>query len=215
MENKRLFHQIIIPALLISACGAYTSVDVAADAETNFNRSYSFAWLPDSNGSNAQPYNNEVVRNNIRNYFSKSFALRGYRLELDTPDLLMNVTIINIRKVGEFTYVRHPMSYYYGPYYFGSIYYHPYHFDCYYRHRFVYIFQPPPVYIRESVDYVESTITLNIINRKSQKTIWTATAKGDIYDPDYFKKDIHPAVEAIMKKFPVPPIDSRNYKDDI
>ena len=64
-------------------------------------------------------------------------------------------------------------------------------------------------YCKETINYVEGSITFNVIDRKDSKLVWSGTAKGDIYDPAYINRNIHPAVEAIMEKFPLAPIDSK------
>jgi hypothetical protein len=50
---------------------------------------------------------------------------------------------------------------------------------------------------------------LNVFDRATNKLIWSGTAKKDIYDPAYVKKDIHPAVDKIMKEYPVRPLNER------
>ena len=33
--------------------------------------------------------------------------------------------------------------------------------------------------------------------------VWSGSAEGDIYDPSYIHYHVHPAIDRIMKKFPV------------
>ena len=69
-------------------------------------------------------------------------------------------------------------------------------------------------YCKETIRYVEGSITLNVIDRKSNKLVWAGTAKGDIYDAAYINRNIHPAVEAIMKKFPVKAIENKGKRSE-
>jgi hypothetical protein len=52
------------------------------------------------------------------------------------------------------------------------------------------------------------------VDRKLNRLVWSGTAKGDIYDPEYIDKDIHPAVLRIMKKFPVKEIKEKEKKTE-
>ncbi len=139
-------------------------------------------------------------------------ATRGYTTDLDTPDVLLQVTIVNKKQEKEIRYPVRPRPFYYCNYYYCSVYYSPYHYDYYYKHYSNYCYGMG--YCKETLKYVEGSITLNVIDRKSNKLIWAGTAKGDIYDPAYINRSIHPAVEAIMKKFPVKVIENRSKKSE-
>mgnify|MGYP003425293804 FL=1 len=62
--------------------------------------------------------------------------------------------------------------------------------------------------------YVKGTITINMYDRKLKKLVWTGSAEGDIYDPRYIQFDVHPAIDRIMKKFPVKSVEPRG-KDEL
>ena len=59
---------------------------------------------------------------------------------------------------------------------------------------------------------MKGAITLNFIDRKNKKLIWTGTAEGDIYDPGMINKDLHPAVHRILDEYPVKPLLKRTHK---
>jgi len=186
----------------------YHDISANSDINTDFSKYRTFAWLPDQMDTTDLPYNNEIIRNNIRNYFGQSFAERGYKIELDSPDVLLRVMITNKKKEQLISYSPNPYPYYYCNYYFGSSYYSPYNFDYYYRYHNDYCY--PPQYFTEKQEYIEGAIILNVIDRKKNKLVWSGAAKGDIYDPSYINANIHPAVEAIMKKYPVKPITNKS-----
>ena len=199
-------YTIVLLTLIILAfirCEIYTEISSSADVNTDFSKYKTFAWLPDKTDSTNQPYNNEVIRNNIRNYFGQCFAERGYTVDLEKPDLLLRVIIANTKKEKEYVLSPYPWSNYYCNYYYGSIYYFPYDFNYYYRYPSAYCY--PNDDFTQKYEYIEGSITLNVIDRNQNKMVWSGTARGDIYDPSYFDENIHPAVEAIMKKYPVKP----------
>ena len=132
----------------------------------------------------------------IQSIFPNTNRLPGFRMILEK----------------EVYYPVHPRPYYYCQYYYCSRYYSPYPYDYYYRHSPYYCYATG--YCKEKLQYVEGSITLNVIDRTQNKLIWAGTAKGDIYDPEYINEDIHPAVKRIMKNFPVKPIDKKNKNTD-
>ena len=214
IKNKKglLITAILIAGsviIAITGCDVYSHISAVADDSVDFSKYRTFAWLPDKTDTSSQPYNNEIIRNNIRNYFGQSFAQRGYKVHLDTPDVLLQIVIANKKKQDvvvspsypyAYPYV-YPAPYYYHRYYYGSPYHFPYSYNYYYRYHPVYVY--PPSYNTQMVNYVEGSITLNVFDRKKNKLVWTGTAKGDIYDPAYINQSIHPAVEAIMRRYPV------------
>lgn len=211
--KKKIHHLLILTLFMINGCGTYTDIFTSADAETDFSKYQTFAWLPDQADSINLPHNNEIIRNNIRNYFGHAFAERGYKVNLDTPDVLLKILIVNRQKEKLVLYDTYPLPYYYRRYYYGSIYHFPYHFDYYYRNHTTYCY--PPECTIQKIEYLESSITLNVIDRKKNKLVWSGTAMGDIYDPDYINRNIHPAVEAIMKKYPVKEITKTKKTDRV
>jgi hypothetical protein len=202
--------------LIFSSCSTYTKVHSDYDRSTDFSNYKSFAWLPDKADTTNSPYNNEIIRNNIRNYFGKCMSDRGYAFNAEAPDMLMQLVITNAKKTVERTYNPRPSIYYYRPYYFGSVYYQPYHGGYFYRYYPEYYYTPSllaqGVTTTQAIDYVNGAITLNLIDRKQNKLVWAGTAEGDIYDPSVISKDLHPAVHRILAQYPVKPFADRKHR---
>lgn len=199
----------IFPVILfLAACNAYPVITSTVDSSADFSLYRTFAWLPDKGDTNNRPYNNEIIRNNTRNYFAQSFSARGYSVDLELPDLLLEVSVKNKPGESRIVCVPYPPNYYYNRYYYGSIYYYPYPWNFYYRYYASY----PAVVCGPGPSYIEGGITLNVFDRVTNKLVWSGTASGDIYDPGYISRSIHPAVEAIMKKYPVKMVSPRRAK---
>lgn len=202
-KSKYFYVHILVVIILsiLSGCRIYSNISSIADVDTDFSKFKTFAWLPDKPDTANLPYNNEIIRNNIRNYVGQEFAARGYSVNLDTPDILLKIEINDELKEKGFIVSPFPDPYYYCNYYYGSIYYFPYPYEYYYHNYNTYCY--PPDYFIQNIEYVESSITLNIIDRIKNKLVWSGTARGNIYDEKYINKNIHPAIVAIMKKYPV------------
>ncbi len=208
---KHTFFMLVAITLIESGCSTYTKVYSDYDHSTNFTTYKTFAWLPDKADTINTPYNNEIIRNNIKNYFGQCMSDRGYSFDAENPDVLMELVIINAKR--EKALPSYSSIYYYKPYYYGSYYYHPYPFAYYYRYYPSYAYSSVIGYPNtQKVENIKGSITLNFIDRKSKKLIWTGTAEGDIYDPAVIEKDLHPAVHSILEKYPVRPLVVRSHK---
>lgn len=203
----------VLIVILIGCSTTYNTVSSDYDRSVDFAQYKTFAWLPDKADTTTTRYNNEIIRNNIRNYFGQCMSDRGYSSDLENPDLLMQVVITNAKK--ERTITSYPSSYYYSPYYYGSHYYSPYRFGYYYNYypSYSYGYSRFPGYsTTQKQEYVNGSITLNLIDRKANKLVWSGTAEGDIYDPSHISHDLHPAIHSILNEYPVKPLLNRSHK---
>lgn len=190
--------------LLVIRCGTYTNVYSNYDKSIDFSQYKTFAWAPDSGvvvPKDFEAYDNDIVRNNAKNYITHSLSHRGFLVNTDSPDLVLNLVLLNEKRERIVTYHTYPYSGYY--------FYNPYYFPYYYpRYRYYTWFGWGPPYFEDqrttvTKTYVKGTITINMYDRKLKKLIWTGSAEGDIYDPKYIQYDVHPAIDRIMKKFPI------------
>jgi hypothetical protein len=190
---KKLFPAFLFISFLLAGCETYFDVVSYYDRDTDFARYRTFAWLPDKDTSNSE-YSNDIIRNNTRNYICHAMAERGYRLNLDTPDVLLELVLKEEKKVESvLTPTYH--QWYYNPYYY------PYPSPWFYRSPYYYDYGV--TYMREQREFTESSITLNAIDRRKNQLVWTASAEADLYDPQYYGENMHPAIYAIMERYPV------------
>ena len=203
----------IFIVMLVGCSTTYNAVSSDYDKSVDFTKYKTFAWLPDKADTSNTPYNNEIIRNNIRNYFGLCMSDRAYTFDAENPDLLMQLVITNTKK--ERVISSYPSSYYYRPYYYGSHYYSPYSYGYHYRnystYRYGYSGYPGYSTIQKE-KYVNGSITLNLIDRKANKLVWSGIAEGDIYDPTQISSDLHPAVHSILDEYPVKPLLKRSHK---
>ncbi|XVJ65086.1 MAG: DUF4136 domain-containing protein [Lacibacter sp.] len=172
-KNKWITASILILIVMLVGCSTtYNAVSSDYDRSVDFTKYKTFAWLPDKSDTNYTRYNNEIIRNNIRNYFGQCISDRGYTFDAESPDLLLQLVITNAKK--ERVVTSYPSSYYYSPYYYGSHYYSPYRFGYYYNYYPSYGYG----YSRfsgnsttQKQEYVNGAITLNLIDRKENKLV--------------------------------------------
>jgi hypothetical protein len=185
---------------MVYGCGIYMTVYSDYDRSVDFNKYKTFAWLPDRVTSNSE-LNNQIIRNNTRTYFTYELARRDYRIDIDSPDVFLDLIIKSEKK--ELTYMNRIYTPIPGWYQCN-----PYYQECppQYYYRYSYNYDYTVFYSVQKVDYWESSITLNIIDRKNNKLVWMGTAKGDLYDPAFLGENLHPLVYRILQKYPVKPV---------
>ena len=129
--KKILWISTSILIVMLVSCSTYSKVYSDSEKSADFTQYKTFAWLPDKADTANTPYSNEIIRNNIRNYFGQCMSDRGYSFDSENPDVLMQLVITNSKK--ERIVPSYSSLYYYRPYFYGSYYYNPYPFAYYYR----------------------------------------------------------------------------------
>lgn len=206
-----------ILAVLISGCSTYDNVASTYDETIDFSKYKTYAWLNTHKSDTTTYYSNDIIENNAKNYVDHELADRGYSVNLEEPDLLLELVLINEKKQETVTnpyncdnntfynYSYNP-SYNNNPY-FNNPYYNNYNYYYYQQYHQPYNVSNCDYSIcntSQVVEYTKGTITINIIDRKLNKLVWTGSAEGDIYDPSFLQSEIHPAVEKILEQYPVP-----------
>ena len=92
----------IFIVMLVGCSTTYNAVSSDYDKSVDFTKYKTFSWLPDKADTINSPYNNAIIRNNIRNYFGLCMSDRGYSFDAENPDLLMQLVITNTKKKGSF-----------------------------------------------------------------------------------------------------------------
>lgn len=188
-----------------NAC-IYKPVSVTYNKETDFKNFKTFAWIPESD-TIQKTYKNDLVKNITMNYINHCMMLRGYKVDTLNPDLLLDLKLLDEKKKIISPYVTgYPfdgiVGYSYP--YFGYYYYpYPYHYT--YGGWYTPYWNTGTY----TTTYTERTINLNIIDRKNKQAVWSGTTVGDIYDPKFLNKFIHPGIHRMLKKYPVKPVVRR------
>jgi len=206
--------------LCLVKCRVYNDIYSEYDHSTDFSQYKTFAWLPDSgiaarkDSFRNTAYDNDVIRNNAKNYINHQLVDRGLSIHVDKPDAVFQLILLNEKKqriVTDFP------AYYPGPYYYGAYRHFPYYYDgrtyypyyyLYYDYYTYYGWGCANFYCNNDVftykqTYVKGTITINMFDRKQKKLLWTASAEGNIYDPSIIKEEVDPAVRKLMRTFPI------------
>jgi len=200
----------LVTGFVLAGCGGiYQLINSDYDRSVNFSSYKTYAWLNNHIPHAPTPYDNEIIENNIKNYVDHELSDRNYSANTTAPDLLFELVLNNQKKKRTTTTPVYSTPQVYPAYPPNSYRYNNpnnYRWNPYGYNNNNYV--RPSYQISNRVtttEFNESTITINVFDRVSNKMIWTGSAKGDVYDNQYIQSSIHPAVDAILKQYPVRP----------
>jgi hypothetical protein len=218
MKTTKIYARLfLIAAIALSGCAIlYNETYSNYDKSVDFTKYKTYAWLNSHKPHEPTPYENDVIENNAKSYVDHEFKDRGYVIDTVKPDVLMELVLKSEKKTEEvltsnpynytnYTFNNYPYNHRYNDnLYYSNPYYNLYPFYNYSRPYSYYT-----GYNTVTREYTQSTITINVIDRASNMLVWTGSAEGDIYDPAYLKDEIHPAVDKILKQYPIKPIKKK------
>ena len=189
MKNH-LSRWMFLPALLLFIVGCGPAAHVEKDQAFNFSNYKTFAWVDkDGEGRKDRNNNNDIAESNIRAAVSKELNRAGWSETNRRPDLLLSYDVLVERSTVQSS---DPM--YTQPFY--RTFYSPY-----YRRYFIVNYPSQFVgYDRSERTIKEGTITINMIDAQSGRTVWQGWATDEVTNRNMSQKEIDAAVRSIFKK---------------
>lgn len=180
---------LVLPVLLVVSCAtpAYVEKDEAAD----FSRYKSFAWVDNSN-KDAKGRQNELLKKNVQEAVNLKLEKEGWKEDRNSPDVLLSYDMLVERTTRE---SRDPV--YSQP--FSRIFYNPY------TRRYGRIWYPSTFmgYDSNSFSVREGTLTITMLDARSEKTIWQGWTTDEVRSRNVTKKEVQKSVQNIFRKFDV------------
>lgn len=216
LNSKYLSEGLIASGILLivlNSCSqkVYKDIQSNYDRSANFKQYKTFAWLPDKDSADAKTIFG-MMRNNAVNYFTHCMGERGYKANIDSPDVLLELVVKSETKELEDPTLPKPFSTttvttYANPYLHPLS--NPFKFNKPFTYKY---FNYPPEKQQPKETYIKNSITLNVIDRAQQKIVWTGTANADLYDTAYLQMNLHPVVYDILEQYPVKSYNSHRNK---
>ena len=213
--NTKYYFKVLITSsifiVVMNSCSRkiYKDIQSSYDKSANFKQYKSFAWLPDKDSAEAKTIYG-VMRNNTVNYFTHCMGERGYITNMENPDVLLELVIkseTKEKKDPSLPYSTTTVTTYANPFL------HPLSNPFKYNKPFTYkYFNYPLSELLPKETYLKNSIRLNVIDRITQKVVWTGIATADLYDSAYLKMNLHPVVYDILEQYPVKPYHKHRSK---
>jgi hypothetical protein len=178
--------------LLLAGCG--TTAHFEKDDTVDFRDYNSFAWLDkDGEGKADRNRTNDLTEQKIRDAVSAEMKrTAGWREVKHRPDVLLSYDVLVERTTKE---ISSPV--YSRPW--SRVIFNPY------TRRYTTIYYPSQFmgYDRDERPIREGTVTITMIDARTDKTIWQGWTTEELNNRNMSSKEIQAAVRSIFKKFDV------------
>ena len=190
-KMTRLFGSITIAVFLFASCSP--SAHIEKDDSINFRNYKTFSWI-DSDGTGLNDHNrkNDIEEKKIREAVNNELMKQGWVEVKKNPDLFLSYDVLLEKNAN-------PKS--------EAVYSDPYTRTFYntYTRRWINVYYPSRFlgYDRYEVTVKERTVTITMIDAKSDLTVWQGWTTSEINNRNITSKEIQKAVNSIFKKFDV------------
>lgn len=192
MKNLKLWGMFSTFILVLSSCG--TTAHIEKDDTVDLGRYKTFAWVDrDGEGRNDRNKNNDLTEQRIRDAVNKELEKSaGWREVKNRPDVLLSYDVLVERGTKETTnpvYTRPESRLVYNPY----------------TRRYATIYYPSQLagYERDERTIREGTVTISMIDAKTDKTVWQGWTTDEVNSRNLTSKEIQNSVKSIFRKFDV------------
>ena len=167
--------------------GCAGSAHIEKDETVNFSKYKTFTWLHGDEGKLENQ--SDLAESKIRAAVTKEFEKIGWRESKNRPDVILDYDVLVERSSKA---QKDPV--YSQPY--SRLIYNPY------TRRYATIYYPSQFMGYESYEKVirEGTVTVTMIDAKTDKTVWQGWTTGEVNSKNLTNKEIQKAVASIFKR---------------
>lgn len=192
MQNLlKTLSMVAVSGLVLAGCASVAHVE--KDKSVDLNDYHSFAWVDTRQSQNdtAKTKVSDLTERNIREAVNEELAKAGWT-QSKKPDVLLTYDLLVERTVKEANnpvYSQPLTRYYFNPY----------------TRRYVPVYYPSQFlgYDRDERRVREGTITVRMIDSKTDKTIWQGWATDEVSSRNLTGKEIRNGIKSIFRKFDV------------
>ena len=188
MKNLKWLLGSLAALLILAGCASTAHIEKADDAD--FSRYKSYAWLAKDENGNERELN--LTEQKIKAAVDKELGKAGWRQSKNSPDVILNYDVLVERNIEE---VSRPV--YSQPY--TRLVWNPY------TRRYATIYYPSQFmgYDRENRPVREGTVTITMIDSKTDRAVWQGWTTGIVNGRNLSSKEIENSVRSIFRKFDI------------
>ena len=180
---------LAVAAVIFTGCG--TTAHIEKDKTADFSKYKTYTWMPNDD-KKAVNHQNDIAESNIRTSVDEQLQKNGFRQVQNNPDLLLSYDLMV-----EKTTRQQSDPVYSQPY--SRLYYNPYTG----RYRSIYFPSQFVGYDNITTPVKEGTVTIRMIDSKTDKTIWQGWTTDELNGSHLSSKEIDRNVKSIFKKFDI------------
>ena len=189
-KNLKLWSGYLAFVFLLASCSSTAHIE--KDDNADFSRYKTFAWVDkDGEGRNDRNKNNDLTEFKIREAVNKELVKSaGWKEVKNRPDVLLTYDVLVEKGIKE---SNNPV--YSRPY--SRMVYNPY------TRRYTTVYYPSQFmgYERDERSIREGTITISMIDTKTDKTVWQGWTTDEVNSKNLTSREIQNSVRSIFKKF--------------
>jgi hypothetical protein len=190
-KNLKWWLGSVVASLMLAGCAATAHVE--KDDNVDFSHYKTFAWVDKDGQKGDRNKTNDLMENKIREAVSKELEKSSdWRESKNRPDVLLTYDVLVERNIKETNNPVYSRSY-------TRLVYNPY------TRRYSTIYYPSEFmgYDRDQYPVREGTVTISMIDAKTDRTVWQGWTTDEIDGRHLSNKEIQSAVKSIFKKFDV------------
>jgi outer membrane murein-binding lipoprotein Lpp len=191
MRFLKTFSAAVLSGLLLAGCASVAHIE--KDETVNLSSYSSFAWVDtkENKDDSAKTEVSDLAERQIKEMVNSELAKAGWK-ESKKPDVFLTYDVLvekGIREQNNPVYSRSQTRYFYNPY----------------ARRWVQVYYPSQFlgYNREQEQVREGTITISLVDAKTDKTIWQGWTTGQVNSRNLTSKEIQAGIKSIFRKFDV------------
>lgn len=188
MRLMKLLSVAALSGLLLAGCASAAYVE--KDEKVNLNHYHSYAWVEDKDAKNDSAVTkvSDLTERTIKKAVDEQLAKTGWR-ESKRPDVLLTYEVSvekGVRDQNNPVYSEPFTRWYYNPY----------------SRRYISVYYPSQFmgYDRDPQQVREGTITISMIDAKTDKTVWQGWTTNEVNSKNLTSKEIQSAVKNIFRK---------------
>jgi hypothetical protein len=192
MRILKLLSALTLSGLLLAGCASVAHVE--KDDSVNFSKYHTYTWVEsrDSKNDSAKTRVSDLTERKIRDAVNAELAKTGWRESKQRPDALISYDVLverGVKQDNDPVYTQPYTRYLYNPY----------------TRRWISVYYPSEFagYDRNQRSVKEGTVTISVIDAKTEKTVWQGWTTDEVNSQNLTSKEVQNAVKSIFKKFDV------------
>lgn len=192
MKKTSAITTALASAVILFAIACSPAAHVEKDQDTDFSRFRTYSWMDNDNGKGRKEKVKNLAEQNIQQAVNEELKKEGWREVKNNPDVLVGYDILVERTTRE-----RNSPVYSRPY--SRVYYNPY------TRRYGILNYPSQFlgYDNEAYSIKEGTITVSMVDVKTDKTVWQGWTTTEVGSNNLTRKEIETGVKSIFRKFDV------------
>lgn len=187
----KTFGAAVLSVLMLTGCAGVAHIEKDKSVDLNNYRTFAWVEIKDKQGDSVETKISDLTERMIKQNVNEELSKAGWRESLK-PDVLLTYDVLVEKSLKE---QNNPV--YSQP--FSRLYYNPW------SRRWMSLYYPTQFlgFDRDQRQVNEGTLSISLIDAKTDKTIWQGWTTGEVNSKNLTSKEIRNGIKTIFRKFDV------------